>query len=87
MQPAQVADSLDELQIRWPTIPIVFCENRELAEEWTYRYLAAAAAWAATESLSGAEEHLDPAAALLVGPGADTDEAEPAGEDVPPVTG
>jgi hypothetical protein len=27
----------------------VFCETRQLAEEWTYRYLAAARAWAITE--------------------------------------
>jgi hypothetical protein len=27
---------------RWPTIPIVFRETRKLAQEWTYRYLAAA---------------------------------------------
>ena len=41
-----VADGLAELQVRWPTIPIVFCETRKLAEEWTYRYLAAAQTWA-----------------------------------------
>ena len=49
VRPAQVADGLAELQVRWPTIPIVFCDNRKLAEEWTYRYLAAAAAWADAE--------------------------------------
>ena len=49
IRPALVADGLAELQVRWPTIPIVFCENRKLAEEWTYRYLAAAHAWATTE--------------------------------------
>lgn len=49
VRPAQVADGLAELQVRWPTIPIVFCENRKLAEEWTYRYLAAAHTWAADE--------------------------------------
>ena len=49
VRPAQVADGLAELQVRWPTIPIVFCDNRKLAEEWTYRYLAAAAAWAEAE--------------------------------------
>ena len=49
VRPAHVADGLAELQVRWPTIPIVFCENRKLAEEWTYRYLAAAAAWADAE--------------------------------------
>ena len=48
-RPAAVADALAEYQIRWPTIPIVFCETRSLAEEWTYRYLAAAWQWATTE--------------------------------------
>lgn len=49
VRPALVADGLAELQIRWPTVPIVFAETRQLAEEWTYRYLAAAHAWASTE--------------------------------------
>ena len=49
VRPSLVADGLAELQVRWPTIPIVFCETRKLAEEWTYRYLAAAHAWAADE--------------------------------------
>lgn len=49
VRPAQVADGLAELQVRWPTIPIVFCETRKLAEEWTYRYLAAAHTWADDE--------------------------------------
>jgi hypothetical protein len=45
VRPAIVADGLAELQIRWPNVPIVFCETRQLAEEWTYRFLAAAYAW------------------------------------------
>ena len=52
VRPAQVADGLAELQVRWPTVAIVFCETRPLAEEWTYRYLAAAHAWAADETAS-----------------------------------
>jgi hypothetical protein len=44
-----VADGLAELQVRWPTVPITFCETRKLAEEWTYRYLAAAHEWAVNE--------------------------------------
>ncbi|MGI9092629.1 MAG: ERCC4 domain-containing protein [Mycobacteriales bacterium] len=49
IRPALVADGLAELQVRWPGVPIVFCEARQLAEEWTYRYLAAARAWADAE--------------------------------------
>ncbi len=49
VRPALVADGLAELQVRWPDVPIVFCETRQLAEEWTYRFLAAAHAWAETE--------------------------------------
>ena len=49
VRPAMVADGLAELQIRWPNVPIVFCENRQLAEEWSYRFLAAAHTWATTE--------------------------------------
>lgn len=49
VRPAVVADGLAELQIRWPNVAIVFCETRQLAEEWTYRFLAAAHSWAITE--------------------------------------
>lgn len=47
--PAVAADGLAELQVRWPAVALVFCETRPLAEEWTYRYLAAAHNWALTE--------------------------------------
>jgi ERCC4-type nuclease len=50
VRPAVIADGLAELQVRWPEVPVVFCETRSLAEEWTYRYLAAAYAWANTEA-------------------------------------
>ena len=49
VRPALVVDGLAECQIRWPNVPIVFCETRPLAEEWTYRYLAAAQTWASAE--------------------------------------
>jgi hypothetical protein len=61
VRPALVADGLAELQIRWPSVPVVFCETRQLAEEWTYRFLAAARAWADTETAS--IERLTPLAA------------------------
>ncbi|MHB1536002.1 MAG: ERCC4 domain-containing protein, partial [Acidimicrobiales bacterium] len=59
VRPALVADGLAELQVRWPSIPIVFCETRKLAEEWTYRYLAAVHVWAEEEG---------PASARIAGP-------------------
>jgi hypothetical protein len=46
---ATIADGLAELQIRYPNVPIVHCDTRKLAEEWTYRFLAAAHAWALDE--------------------------------------
>ena len=50
VRPAVVADGLAELQVRWAGVPIVFAETRSLAEEWVYRYLAAAHAWATDEA-------------------------------------
>ncbi|MDA8047198.1 MAG: hypothetical protein M0Z30_18500 [Actinomycetota bacterium] len=49
VRPAILADGLAECQVRWPEVAIVFCETRPLAEEWAYRYLAAAHQWATTE--------------------------------------
>jgi hypothetical protein len=42
VRPSVVADAIAECQIRFPTVPIVFCDTRRLAQEWTYRFLAAA---------------------------------------------
>ncbi len=42
VRPALVADLIGECQVRWPAVPVVFAENRALAQEWTYRFLAAA---------------------------------------------
>lgn len=42
VRPSVVADGIAECQVRFPTVPIVFCETRKLAQEWTYRFLAAA---------------------------------------------
>jgi ERCC4-type nuclease len=39
-----VLELLARLQVRYPNVPIVFCETRPLAEEWTYRFLGAALA-------------------------------------------
>jgi hypothetical protein len=44
VRPAIVADGLAEAQARFPSVPIVFCETRPLAQEWAYRFLGAALA-------------------------------------------
>jgi hypothetical protein len=44
VKPGFVADLLARVQARYPGVPIVFCENRRLAEEWTFRFLGAALA-------------------------------------------
>ena len=55
VRPAVVADALGECQARFPAVPIVFCENRSLAQEWTYRFLGAALTHAAEEAHVGVE--------------------------------
>jgi hypothetical protein len=42
VRPAVVADAIAECQARYPSVPIIFAETRALAQEWTYRFLAAA---------------------------------------------
>jgi hypothetical protein len=42
--PGVLAEGLAEAQVRFPAVPIVFCETRPLAQEWTYRFLGAALA-------------------------------------------
>lgn len=68
VRPATIADGLAELQVRWPAIPIVFCDTRPLAEEWTYRFLAAARSWAETEAV--AAERIGGDSALVDAPAA-----------------
>lgn len=41
---AWLADMLARLQVRYPEVPVIFADSRRFAEEWTYRYLAAALA-------------------------------------------
>ena len=49
--PSMVAEMLAAAQVRYPNVPIVFCETRQLAQEWAYRFLGAAAAFADEEAL------------------------------------
>ncbi len=65
VKPSVVADGLAEAQVRWPNVPIVFCETRSLAEEWTFRFLGAAAVALAEERMSEAAADGLPAAGPL----------------------
>jgi ERCC4 domain len=50
------AEALAEAQARFPSVPIVFCETRPLAQEWAYRWLGACLAELdAAEGTSGVE--------------------------------
>lgn len=53
VQPGFVADLLARVAVRYPAVPVVFAGSRKLAEEWTYRYLAAAYAEAAGDRRFG----------------------------------
>ena len=44
VRPGFVPDLLARLQVRYPVVPIVFCDSRSLAEQWTLRFLGAALA-------------------------------------------
>jgi hypothetical protein len=67
VRPAVVADGLAELQVRWPNVGVVFCETRPLAEEWTYRFLAAAQAWSVMEE--AVLQRISPTTVELAEPG------------------
>lgn len=47
--PGFVLELVARLQVRYPSVPIVFCGTRKLAEEWTFRFLGAARAEALGE--------------------------------------
>lgn len=49
-----VAEGLGELQVAFPTVPVMWCETRKLAQEWTYRFLAAARAAAELDAYGAA---------------------------------
>lgn len=44
VKPGWLLELVARLQVRYPSVPIVFADSRKLAEEWTYRFLAAALA-------------------------------------------
>lgn len=50
---AWLADLLARLQVRYPEVPVIFADSRRSAEEWTYRFLAAALAESRSEARAG----------------------------------
>jgi hypothetical protein len=59
-KPGFVAEMLAALTVRYPTVPVVFCETRPLAEEWTYRFLGAALSHHQAETNAAASTVNDP---------------------------
>jgi ERCC4-type nuclease len=53
VSPSMVAEMLAGAQVRYPNVPIMFCETRPLAQEWAYRFLGAALALADETTLFG----------------------------------
>jgi len=60
---ARVAEAVAEAQARFPSVPIVFCETRPLAQEWVYRWLGACLA-----ELTAAHATADLEATFAAGP-------------------
>ena len=50
VSPSMVAEMIAGAQVRFPAVPIVFCETRALAQEWSYRFLGAALSYADEET-------------------------------------
>ena len=69
VKPGFVADLLARVQVRWPTVPVFFAETRPLAEEWTFRFLGAAASeTVADERVARRLADLEPAGELAPAP-------------------
>jgi len=49
VRPASIATQLAEAAVRYPSVPIVFAETRQLAQEWTFRFFGAAVEHAGAE--------------------------------------
>ncbi len=74
IRPAVVAEGLAEAQVRFPNVPVVFCETRPLAQEWTYRFLGAAIAHTLDDTAAHLiTESLPTAGPLLPAPASSAD--------------
>lgn len=59
-----IAELLAAVQVRYPAVPIVFAETRTLAEEWTFRFLGAALAYAHADPTAATPTEQPPTASL-----------------------
>lgn len=55
-KPGFITEMLAALAVRYPSVPIQFCETRPLAEDWTYRFLGAALAHAQATTHEGPDK-------------------------------
>jgi hypothetical protein len=66
---SRVAEALTEAQARFPSVPVVFCETRPLAQEWTYRWLGACLAELSTSrSTADVEQSFAPGGPVPAAP-------------------
>ena len=65
VRPSVVAEGLAEAQVRFPSVPIVFCETRQLAQEWAYRFLGAAVVHHHEDEIGGRAAAALPAAGVV----------------------
>ena len=54
VRPAMVAEQIAEAAVRYPSVPIVCAETRQLVQEWTYRFFGAALEHRANEGVGAA---------------------------------
>ncbi len=54
LREARIADRLARLQVRFPSVPVLFLPTRGLAQEWIYHFLTAARQWAVDEPYAAA---------------------------------
>jgi hypothetical protein len=56
VEPGWIAELIARVQVHYPSVPLVFCDARKFAEEWTYRFLGAAFAELGVPIRDGIEE-------------------------------
>ena len=68
VRPAAIAEQLGEAAARFASVPIVFAETRQLAQEWSYRFLGAAIAHHDAHAAASAITEQLPAAGQVPAP-------------------